>query len=123
MLPASPCRQVTNFSPPSDELPPIEAAVAGTSGNHHDKDHKHARVRQVELFAVRVSDSRGGERSTSYSRVCRQAQWEIRRDLHTHSSRPLDSEAGGTVAEKKESVEPTVRKLCRMANAGRSAEE
>jgi len=123
MLPASPCRQVTNICPPSDKLPTIKAAVAGTSGGHHDKDHNHARVRQVGLSGNTVSNNHGGERTASCSRACRQTKWDIRSDLLRHTSPPWDSEAGGRMAEKKESVEAAARTIRRVTRKKYSAEE
>jgi hypothetical protein len=110
VFPLFPGRQVTS-------LLRSQTTRAWTEGVHRDSDHNHARAGQVGLSALTVPDTRGVERSTSFSRLCRHAQWEIKRDLQIHSSRPLFNEAGGMVAEKKEGVEPTVRKLCRMMEA------
>ena len=114
---------MTNICPPSDKLPTINAAVAGTSGSHHDENHNHARARQVGLSGKTVSNHHGGERTASCSPAFRQTQWDFRSDLLRHTSRPWDSEAGGKVAEKKESVEAATRTIRRVTRNKYSAEE
>lgn len=70
-----------------------------------------------------VSDSRGGERSASRSRVCRQTQWELRGDSPRHTFQREYGETGGRWAEKKKGEEATHRTICRVTRRNYTAEK
>jgi hypothetical protein len=70
-----------------------------------------------------VSDSRGGERSASRSRVCRQTQWGIRGDSPRHTFQREYGETGGRWAKKKEGEEATHRTICRVTRRNYTAEK